>query len=32
MCRADQQVAWRADAPPQDPSGLIDRLRGAIVP
>jgi hypothetical protein len=32
MCRADQQVAWRTDAPPKDPNGLIDRLRGAIAP
>ncbi len=29
LCRADHHVAWRADATPDDPLQLIDRLRGA---
>lgn len=28
ISRPDQHVAWRADAQPADPLGLIDRLRG----
>lgn len=30
LCRADQHVAWRADALPSDPGGLVERLRGAV--
>jgi 2-polyprenyl-6-methoxyphenol hydroxylase-like FAD-dependent oxidoreductase len=30
LSRPDQHVAWRSDEPPQDPVGLIDRLRGAF--
>ncbi|MEO6031251.1 MAG: FAD-dependent oxidoreductase, partial [Burkholderiaceae bacterium] len=30
MCRPDQHIAWRADAPPENPGWLMDRLRGAI--
>ena len=29
LCRADQHVAWRGDAVPQDPEPLIDVLCGA---
>lgn len=29
LCRADQHVAWRGDAMPADPAGLVDLLRGA---
>jgi hypothetical protein len=29
LVRPDQHVAWRGDAEPADPAGLIDRLRGA---
>ena len=29
LSRPDQHVAWRGDAPPADPRGLIDRIRGA---
>ncbi len=29
LSRPDQHVAWRADAPPADPDGLIDLIRGA---
>jgi hypothetical protein len=29
LSRPDHHVAWRGDEPPQDPVGLIDRLRGA---
>lgn len=29
LCRADQHVAWRSDAPPAEPLRLVDRLRGA---
>lgn len=30
MCRADQHVAWRGNAIPANPIGLVDRLCGAI--
>jgi len=29
LVRPDQHVAWRGDAPPADPEGLVARLRGA---
>jgi hypothetical protein len=29
LSRPDQHVAWRGDAPPDDPTALIDRVRGA---
>jgi len=29
MVRPDGHVCWRSDAPPDDPSALIDRVRGA---
>lgn len=29
LSRPDQHVAWRGDAPPSDPAGLIDLVRGA---
>ena len=29
LCRIDQQVAWRSDAPPVDPKALVEKLRGA---
>jgi 2-polyprenyl-6-methoxyphenol hydroxylase-like FAD-dependent oxidoreductase len=29
LSRPDQHVAWRANAAPADPAGLIDRIRGA---
>ena len=29
LSRPDQHVAWRGNAAPADPSGLIDRIRGA---
>ncbi len=29
LSRPDQHVAWRGDAAPKDPYGLIDRIRGA---
>ncbi|WP_426958048.1 FAD-dependent oxidoreductase [Muricoccus radiodurans] len=29
LSRPDWHVAWRGDAPPADPSALMDRLRGA---
>jgi len=29
LSRPDQHVAWRGDALPVDPLGLIDRIRGA---
>jgi 2-polyprenyl-6-methoxyphenol hydroxylase-like FAD-dependent oxidoreductase len=29
LVRPDRHVAWRADVEPDDPSGLIDHLRGA---
>ncbi|WP_328876076.1 FAD-dependent monooxygenase [Streptomyces sp. NBC_00287] len=29
LVRPDQHVAWRGDAPPADPSHVIDRVRGA---
>ncbi|MEA2791362.1 MAG: hypothetical protein QOG73_3768, partial [Acetobacteraceae bacterium] len=29
LSRPDQHVAWRANAAPSDPAGLIDRIRGA---
>ena len=28
LCRPDQHVAWRGDAPPADALALIDRVRG----
>ena len=31
LVRPDRHVAWRADAEPDDPLGLIDHLRGAGV-
>jgi hypothetical protein len=31
LVRPDGHVAWRADAPPEDAVGLIDRVRGAHV-
>ena len=31
ISRPDQHVAWRADAQPAEPLGLIDRLRGAAL-
>ena len=31
LSRPDQHVAWRGDALPADPLGLIDRVRGAEV-
>jgi 2-polyprenyl-6-methoxyphenol hydroxylase-like FAD-dependent oxidoreductase len=30
LVRPDQYVAWRGDAPPADPGGLIGRLTGAV--
>jgi 2-polyprenyl-6-methoxyphenol hydroxylase-like FAD-dependent oxidoreductase len=30
LARPDQHVAWRGDAVPADPLGLIDRIRGAL--
>ena len=30
LVRSDQHVAWRGDALPADPAGLIERLRGAV--
>ncbi len=32
LARPDQHVAWRGDAVPADPLGLIDRIRGALSP
>ena len=32
LSRPDQHVAWRGDELPNDPAGLIDRLRGAFNP
>jgi hypothetical protein len=29
LSRPDQHVAWRGDKPPDDPLGLIDRIRGS---
>lgn len=29
LCRPDQHIAWRGDAPPEDALALIDRIRGA---
>ena len=31
LSRPDQHVAWRGDKPPDDPTALIDRIRGAFV-
>lgn len=31
LSRPDQHVAWRGDAAPPDPFGLVDRIRGAGV-
>jgi len=30
LARPDQHVAWRGHAAPEDPSALIDRVRGAL--
>jgi 2-polyprenyl-6-methoxyphenol hydroxylase-like FAD-dependent oxidoreductase len=30
ISRPDQHVAWRGDKPPDDPTALIDRIRGAL--
>ena len=30
LVRADQHIAWRGDAPPDDAGALLDHLRGAI--
>jgi len=30
LSRPDQHVAWRGDAVPDDPLGLVDRVRGAV--
>ncbi len=30
ICREDQHVAWRGDAPPADCAALVDLLRGAV--
>ncbi|MDR3534260.1 MAG: FAD-dependent oxidoreductase [Rhodopila sp.] len=30
LSRPDQHVGWRGNAPPADPLGLIDRIRGAV--
>jgi 2-polyprenyl-6-methoxyphenol hydroxylase-like FAD-dependent oxidoreductase len=32
LSRPDQHVAWRGNGLPEDPSGLIDRVRGAADP
>lgn len=32
LVRPDGHVAWRGDAAPDDPAGLIDRVRGALEP
>jgi 2-polyprenyl-6-methoxyphenol hydroxylase-like FAD-dependent oxidoreductase len=32
LSRPDQHVAWRGNALPEDPAGLIDRVRGAADP
>lgn len=32
LVRPDQHVAWRGDAVPADPFGLMDRIRGARAP
>jgi 2-polyprenyl-6-methoxyphenol hydroxylase-like FAD-dependent oxidoreductase len=32
LSRPDQHVAWRGDELPKEPTGLIDRMRGAILP
>jgi 2-polyprenyl-6-methoxyphenol hydroxylase-like FAD-dependent oxidoreductase len=29
LVRPDQHIAWRGDAPPADPMGLVDLIRGA---
>ena len=31
LIRPDQHIAWRSDAEPADPMGLIDLIRGAAV-
>ena len=31
LSRPDQHVAWRGDAPPDDPYGLVDLVRGALI-
>ena len=30
LVRPDGHVAWRDDAPPNDPLALVDRVRGAV--
>jgi 2-polyprenyl-6-methoxyphenol hydroxylase-like FAD-dependent oxidoreductase len=30
IVRDDQHIAWRGDAEPEDPSALVDRLRGSL--
>ena len=30
LSRPDRHVAWRGNRPPDDPSTLIDRVRGAL--
>ena len=30
IVRDDQHIAWRGDAAPEDPSALVDRLRGSL--
>lgn len=32
LSRPDQHVAWRGDRLPEDPSALVDRLRGSLAP
>jgi hypothetical protein len=31
LVRPDGHIAWRADAPPDDPAALVDRVRGTAV-
>ena len=31
LSRPDQHVAWRGDRVPEDPTALIDRVRGAAI-
>jgi hypothetical protein len=32
LSRPDQHVAWRGDAPPDNPLALVDKIRGAASP
>ena len=32
LVRPDGHVAWRADAPPENPAALFDRVRGMVPP